>query len=211
LHEYTTISLASKPREGLEGAILAGGKSRRMGKDKLLLPFGSTTVLGTVRRAIEPLVQRLRIVGREPSAAFAPLPSQPDLYPRLGPLSGIHAALATAEFDRVLIVACDLPFVTTEFLRGLVERLSPELDAVIPCPGGEPLAVCAIYRTRCLETLTARLKRPDLAAREFARSLKARFLDDSDLRTLDPSGRALLNLNTPRDYRRALAALEERK
>ena len=172
-----------------------------MGRDKLLLPFGGGTVLQAISEALLPLVERLRLIGREPTRGRPA--AQPDLHPGLGPLSGIHAALATAEADRVLVVACDLPFVTTAFLGGLVEGLSPELDAVVPCPGGEPVAVCALYRVTCLEDLAARLERQALAASDFAGSLRARFLDDRDLSRLDPSGHCLLNLNTPLDYEKA--------
>jgi molybdopterin-guanine dinucleotide biosynthesis protein A len=203
LQEYITIASAPKPGTGVEGAILAGGKSRRMGRDKLLLPFGDGTILHAISEALLPLVERLRLIGRELTPGLPLQAAQPDLHPGLGPLSGIHAALATATADRVLVVACDLPFVTTSFLRGLVAGLSPSLEAVVPCPGGEPVAVCALYRVTCLEGLAARLERRDLAASDFAKSLRARFLDDLDLSRLDPSGRCLLNLNTPRDYRRA--------
>lgn len=203
--EYITIPEASKPKAGLEGAILAGGKSRRMGQDKLLLRFGTGTVLETIASTLKPLVARIRLVGRDPQPGLPP--SQPDLLPGLGPLSGIHAALATAESELVLVVACDLPFVTTGFLLGLLDALSPDADAVVPSPGGEPVAVCALYRIRCLGALESRIQRGELAARDFAKSLEARFLDDREISALDPPGRCLVNLNTPEDYERALAML----
>jgi molybdopterin-guanine dinucleotide biosynthesis protein A len=207
LHEYITNALPSKPGAGVEGAILAGGKSRRMGRDKLLLPLGPGTLLERVEAALRPLVDRIRVIGRDPRPEIG-VSAQPDLRPGLGPLSGIHAALATARAGNVMVVACDLPFVTTAFLRGLLERLSPEVEAVVPCPEGKPVAVCALYRASCLETLESRLNRGELAAGDFARSLKARFLDDRDLRAIDPSGRSLLNLNTPSDYEKALSLLK---
>jgi len=203
LNEYITAAPAPKPGVGVEGAILAGGGSRRMGRDKLLLPFGEGTVLEAISRALLPVVERLRLIGRAPEPGL-PLPdAEPDLHPGLGPLSGIHTALATAEADLVLVVACDLPFVTTAFLRGLLDELSPSLQAVVPCPGGVPVAVCALYSVTCLDELAGRLERRELAASDFAKSLRARFLDDHDLSRLDPSGRCLLNLNTPLDYERA--------
>jgi molybdopterin-guanine dinucleotide biosynthesis protein A len=205
LHEYITNSEAPKPERDLEGAILAGGKSRRMGRDKALLPIGGRTFVEAIADALRPLVSRVRIVGHEP--VFG-LPAQADLRPGLGPLSGIQAALATAEASRVLVVACDLPLITTFFLRGLVSELAPELDAVVPCPGGTPVAVCALYRTTCLGDVEQRLARGDCAAREFAKTLNARFLDDADLERLDPSGRCLLNFNTLQDHERLRRLLD---
>jgi molybdopterin-guanine dinucleotide biosynthesis protein A len=207
LHEYITIPGGSQPGTDVEGAILAGGDSRRMGRDKALLPIGGRTLLEAVAEALAPVVGRIRIIGRGLAPELPLVGAQPDLYPGRGPLSGIHAALATAEAERVLVVACDLPFVTTAFLRGLVEALSPEWDAVVPCPGRNPVAVCAVYRITCLKNVEERIARGELAARDFARSLNARFLDDADLERLDPSGRCLLNLNTPLDYEKAAAML----
>jgi molybdenum cofactor guanylyltransferase len=209
LDEYITTAFRPKPGAGIEGAILAGGRSRRMGRDKLFLKLAGQTALQRIREAMSPLVERLRIIGRESAPALPE--AQPDLYPGLGPLSGIHAALATAAATRVLAVACDFPLVTTPFLRGLVEALSPGRDAVVPCPGGEPLAVCAVYRVGCVEEAARRLERGELAARDFAKSLDAVFFDDLDLSRLDPSGCCLLNVNTPEDLERALAILGKRK
>lgn len=205
MHEYITNAEPSKPAPGLEGAILAGGKSRRMGWEKLLLPFGEGTVLDAISAALSPLVERVRLIGRAPAAGLPT--SQPDVHPGLGPLSGIHAALATSKREAVLVVACDMPFVTTAFLQGLVRALTAEDDAVMPSPGGEPVPVCALYRVRCLEAAARRLERGDLAARDFARSIKCRFLGDREIARIDPGGRALLNLNTPADYEKALDIL----
>jgi molybdopterin-guanine dinucleotide biosynthesis protein A len=204
LHEYITIPGGPQPPTDVEGAILAGGDSRRMGRDKALLPIGGRTFLEAIADALAPVVGRMRLIGRGPAPELPRVGAQPDLLPGRGPLSGIHAALATAEAGRVVVVACDLPFVTTAFLRGLVDALSPSWDAVVPCPGGNPVAVCAVYRIACLRNVEDRIARGELAARELARSLNARLLDDVELSRLDPSGRCLLNLNTPLDYEKAV-------
>jgi molybdopterin-guanine dinucleotide biosynthesis protein A len=189
-----------------DGAILAGGASRRMGRDKLFLRFGARTALERVSEAMTPLVGRLRVVGRAPSAELPE--AQPDLYPGLGPLAGVHAALATALSDRVLVVACDFPLVTTSFLQALLEALTPNYDAVVPSPAGEPLAVCAVYRVTCAPEAARRLDRGELAIRDFAKSLHTRFLGDRDLSRLDPSGSCLLNVNTPQDVDRVQKLVE---
>lgn len=204
LDEYITTAFSPKPGAGVDGAILAGGGSRRMGRDKLFLRLGDKTALELVSEAMRPVVARLRLIGREPSPELPA--AEPDIHPGLGPLSGIETAL-TSSADSVLVIACDLPFVTTPFLRGLVEALPADLDAVVPCPEGDPLPVCAVYRVACIAEVTRRLERRELSAQAFVRCLKARFLDDLDLGRLDPSRRCLLNVNTPRDLERARAIL----
>jgi molybdopterin-guanine dinucleotide biosynthesis protein A len=196
-----------------EGVILAGGASRRMGRDKLLLSLNRRPVLERLMAAIEPLTDRVRLIGRDVVPAWpgwneGRLTARADIFPGLGPLAGIHTALATAESPVILVVACDLPFVTTAFLRGLLERLTPEADAVVPSPASGPIPVCAVYRTSALAEAESRLRRRELAARDFVDALRARFVSGEELERLDPDGRCLLNLNTPADFETALRIAE---
>lgn len=173
-----------------------------MGRDKSGLVLGGVSVLERVGSAMAPLVTRIRVIG-----AGVPYPGgyavQPDVRPGLGPLSGIHAALATAESSSVLVVACDLPFVTTELLAGLIERLEDGADAVVPRVSGRAVPVCALYRRGCLERLQARLDRGELRAQQFVASLATTYVDEDVLERLDPRGICLKNINTPEDLEQA--------
>ncbi len=188
----------------IEGAILAGGQSSRMGCDKSALVLGNVSVLERVGGAMAPLVGRIRVIGdrvTEPRGYAV----QPDLRPGLGPLSGIHAALATAESSTVLVVACDLPFVTTELFAGLLELLKDGTEAVVPRVSGRAVPVCALYRRVCLERLQACLDRGELKAQQFVASLATTYADEDVLERLDPQGICLKNINTPEDFERAQA------
>jgi molybdenum cofactor guanylyltransferase len=182
-----------------------------MGRDKALLHLGGRRLLDRVRDALTPVVERVRVMGAPaPRRAgsdisaegpeFRDFEAQPDLHPGLGPLSGIHAALKTTEFQAVLVVACDLPFVTTAFLRGLADRLGPADQAVVPVTPSGPVPVCAVYRVTALAALEARIARGELSARDFAASLDARIVEGEELSALDPERLCLLNVNTPEDY-----------
>ncbi len=174
-------------------------------------------MLERIVEAMSSVVERVRLVGsnREANegltnAITALCEHQPDLEPGLGPLSGIHAALMTSMAPAVLVVACDLPFVTQRFLRGLCAELTNEDDAVVPIDAsGRLVAVCAVYRTSCLSTLELRLERQELAAQGFAASVRTRYLGGKALRALDPRGLCLKNINTPAelDEARKIASL----
>jgi len=195
----------------LEGAILIGGRSRRMGRDKSGLIVGGRPMLERIVDAVSPVVERLRLVGSNQKDAegvsrtiTTAYEQQPDLEPGLGPLAGIHAALATSRAPAVLVVACDLPFVTERFLRGLCAALPASYDAVVPKDvSGRPVAVCAVYRTSCLSPLERRLKQRELAARDFVASVRTHYLEGETLRALDPKGLCLKNINTPADLEEA--------
>ena len=188
----------------IEGAILAGGQSSRMGRDKSALVLGGVSVLERVGSSMAPLVGRIRVIGDQvtESRGYA---VQPDLRPGLGPLSGIHAALTTAESSTVLVVACDLPFVTTELFAGLIELLEGGTDAVVPRVSGRAVPVCALYRRACLERLQACLDNRELKAQHFVASLATTYADEDVLERLDPQGICLKNINTPEDFERAQA------
>ena len=195
----------------LDGAILAGGRSERMGRDKFELSLGGRPIVKRIGDAMAPLVERVRVVGVDrPLSGFA---AQPDILPGKGPLSGIHAALATAIAPAVIVVACDLPFVTTRFLRGLVDRLDDGVDAVVPRVSGQLVPVCAVYRASCVAPLEARLDDDELAAHRFVEALSARYVENAALAELDPNALCLKNLNTPEDYAEAsrIAADEHRQ
>ena len=96
-------------------AVLAGGQSRRMGRDKALLPLGDQTLIERVIAAARPLACPCFIVGDPATYAHLGLPVHPDRHPGLGPLGGLHTALG-ATGAPVLLLACDLPFLTPDFL-----------------------------------------------------------------------------------------------
>ena len=134
-------------------AVLAGGQSRRMGRDKALLTLNGQTLIECVLAAAHPLECPTFIVG-DP-AAYAQLgpPVYPDHRPNLGPIGGLFTALELAA-GPVLLLACDLPFLTPEFLRYLISRRGTH-QARVPstAEGSQPL--CALYEPSCLEVIAA--------------------------------------------------------
>jgi len=149
--------------------ILAGGQSRRMGQDKAWLEVGGQPL---ITRALAVLrasgIQEIFISGRagvDYSALRCPVLL--DLHPDCGPLGGIQHALAAASAPMVLVLAVDLPRMTSGFLRTLAEHCGPGTGAVPKLRGElEPLA--AIYPKRCELILRECLLKSRLAARDFA-------------------------------------------
>ncbi|MCS7050494.1 MAG: molybdenum cofactor guanylyltransferase, partial [Thermomicrobium sp.] len=102
-------------------AILAGGQSRRMGRDKALLDFHGEPLLGRVLRRVRPLTDDLFIVASDrPAYLQFGVPVVPDRIPDAGPLGGIYSALLSARHEYCLVLSCDLPFVDPLLLQGLL-------------------------------------------------------------------------------------------
>jgi len=133
---------SSSAAAGPIGAILAGGRSRRMGVDKALVPVGGIPMIQWIVAALEVVVDDVVIVGRD--EPLAGIPAIPDLRPRpRGPLAGLVTALHHAAGRPVLLVAVDQPLVHPATLQGLVDLL--DRDAVVPVDGGFRQSTCAAY------------------------------------------------------------------
>jgi molybdenum cofactor guanylyltransferase len=112
--------MATAPeRQPLSAAILAGGKSSRMGRDKALLPLvdGGAPMLAIVLDRLSAVADDLLVVAVD-RERYEPFGARvvPDLYPGGGPLVGIHAAVAHAKHQHCLVVACDMPFLSAPLL-----------------------------------------------------------------------------------------------
>lgn len=201
-------------------AILVGGRSRRMrGRAKAALPLGGGTVLERVLHKADGLGCPVQLVaGRETAADSGELagllerlgrPVVRDLHPDAGPLGGLEAAFAATGAGRVLLLACDLPFLTRPFLAWLVSQGS-EASAVVPAEeDGRCHPLCAVYPASCRGELRERIEARRLRAHDFVRAIGARILPRPLWQRFDEDGRLLANLNEPADYRQALRWLEE--
>jgi molybdopterin-guanine dinucleotide biosynthesis protein A len=192
-----------------DAAILAGGRSRRLGGcDKALLPLGGARIVDRLAEALAPLVIRVLIVSNRPDAhARFGWPVVRDRTAGLGVLGGLDAALHGSRAAGVLLVACDLPFLTTPFLARLQALASDAAVAVPRGRDGRHALVAAVTR-RCHPIIERCLREGQLQFREFLREVPVVELQMPDLAAFDPDGRLLLNINTPHAYAQALAMLE---
>lgn len=183
------------------GAVLVGGASARMGRDKAALEVGGVASATRVARTLAALVEDVVLVGGDPPAD-APGRRAPDPPGPRCALRGLVGALDACAAGRVLVVATDLPFVSPDLLLALVAW--PEADAVVPRPADGVQPLCALYRrAAALDAARRALADGRLALHALLDDLETRYLDGADLAAVDPDGRALLNLNTPEDLARA--------
>lgn len=186
--------------------VLAGGRSRRMGCPKQTMLLGGLTLLDRVVTAARQAAKEVVLVGDPEAASRMGLGAAEDLLPGEGPLSGLAGGLAACPEGLHALLACDLPFLEPSVLLRLRE-LAGGADAVVPFVNGRRHPLCALYRRECLE--------PAKACLASGRRRMDDLLDRLNLRLVGPAealpaplSRAVLNVNTPDDYRRALEALE---
>lgn len=190
----------------IDGFILAGGRSSRMGRDKASLSVGGQTFVERVLSALTPLTTSVRLVGNHPDQLPTNLEKVPDVFENWGALGGLHAALAAAHSEWTIIVACDLPFVTSELFAYLA-RLRGNSDAVAPIQlDGRPQPLCALYRVNpCLQRASDLIESGERRPIALLQSVKTRWVKFDELSNLDGSGHFFDNINTPDDFVRATA------
>ena len=187
-------------RAGCSLVILAGGLSRRMGRDKAALPAGEGTLIEHLARRLAPVVDETIIAGGSAGQNLAGVTGVDDRYPGLGPLAGIHAGLLAARFPLVWVVGCDLPDVDPG-LAALLCGLAGDVDAVVPRVDSEPQGVCAVYDRALAPRIDRLLAAGERRVKMLLAASKVRYVTPEELRAVDPELRSFRNINTPADYR----------
>lgn len=186
-------------RPDVSCAVLAGGRSRRIGADKAFLQVGGKPLLAWTLDALAGVCPETIIIADdvERYAQFG-LPVYPDIIPRRGALGGLYTALVRAPRDRVLVVACDMPFLNRALLRYMMD-LASGYDAVVPrLPQGvEPLH--AVYAQKCADAILPALERGERRIISFFPQIDVRYLEAVEIAALDPDFRSFFNVNTPAD------------
>ena len=182
--------------------VVAGGKSSRLGQDKRLLRlFSSRTLLEETVLRLSTLTDDVVVVVSSQSVDLEGLSAKivQDPVPGAGPLNALYAGLMAAEHEYAIAVACDMPFLSTTLLRGLLD-LPRDYDALVPRRSDGTLETLhAVYRKTCLEAIRRRLDAGRFKLAALLDDLTVRFVDEPWLRQYDPQARSFLNVNTPED------------
>jgi len=187
-------------RGGSSLVILAGGLSRRMGRDKAGLPAGDGTMIERLVRRLAPMVDETIIAGGSGRPDLEGVRLVGDRYPRHGPLAGMHAGLSAARFPYAFVVACDLPDVEPALLA-LLRGLAADYEAVVPRIDGRAEGTCALYHRGLASRLEASLQAGERSIKTVLAVSCVRYVELDELKAVDPQLRSFRNLNTVADYR----------
>jgi molybdenum cofactor guanylyltransferase len=191
------------------GAILAGGRARRLGglnKAGLILQPGGASVLDRQLARLRRVVDRTIIIADDARRfSGAGVPVIPDLVSGCGALGAVYTAVHAAGTDWTLVVACDMPFVSERLLAHLVS-VGSSVDIAIPrtAHGYEPL--CATYSRRSAQELRRLIDEQRFRLSDVTRipGLNVREVGKDELEAFGPEEVLFFNLNTPDDYARAI-------
>jgi molybdopterin-guanine dinucleotide biosynthesis protein A len=189
----------STPRP-VTGYVLAGGASRRMGRDKALLPWAPSplTLLDHMVQLLAHVCEPVHIVGRGPIM---------DVRSGLGPLGGITTALRQSQTAENIIVAVDLPFLTVDFLKYFKERSQGSQFQLTACKIRSSFPLCLGIRTELAAALEAYIDTGDRSVHGFIEGHPAEILALEQLQEAGFKGEIFANINTQADYEAALSEL----
>ena len=194
-------------------AILAGGKSSRMGTDKALLEFEGKQFITQIAEELFWFDERIIARGGN-SRLEGELEREwtviPDFYPDHGPIGGLHAALSACESDALFVVTCDMPLIESGLVQELCARMQEAdfdgervdaYDVVISVgEGGKIHPLCGVYRKSVIPVLEEQILSGRNRVMEALKRLRVNYV------TVDsPAGvRQLANINTPQDYEKLM-------
>lgn len=190
----------------LDAFLLAGGLSTRMGRDKALLAIGGRTFLDRVADAVRPVARSIAVVGRVDRTSG--LRGVPDHRPACGPLAGIETALAHATTPAALVVACDLPLVSTALVELLVARSSEAPGAIVVTEDadGRLAPLCGVYPVAALGETARLLDAGERRPRALLERFPSRVVPFADYAHLPGAPLLLRNVNTPEEYEAAIGS-----
>ena len=192
----------------VDGFVLAGGASSRMGKNKAHLKLGGKTFVERAAlsfSAIEP--RRIFLVGNftnENKAAGIEI--LPDVFKSDSRASiiGLHTALFHAETEWIAVLASDLPFASGALFKRLTEFVKDEFEAIVPLQKDERAQpLCALYRKTCLSKIEAALASNEWSLKKLIEKLETRFVRFEEIDDLPNAENLFFNVNTPADFARA--------
>jgi molybdenum cofactor guanylyltransferase len=205
----------------IDGFVLAGGQSRRMGQNKAAMLLGGRTLVGRAVETLHAIADTVYVVGNLTGevTSFPIIQDYPTQGNSRGAIVGLYTALINSKTEWVAVLACDLPFATGELMTRMVDILrhgaAPQvipLDAIFAeQPDGLIQPLCGLYRRNsCLPAIKKMFSDGDWRLQRLRERLKTRVLGLAEIEDIPGSESLFLNLNTPQEYRLAVE-IEQRQ
>jgi molybdopterin-guanine dinucleotide biosynthesis protein A len=186
--------------------IVAGGKSLRLGRSKLLETIGD-------KNLIQWVVDRLAAISTEiiiatgqgeaiPCSSAVRIKTVADIYPGKGPLVGIYSGLIASSNSQAIVVGCDMPFLNVSLLKYMNQTLG-DSDVALPRIGKMIEPLCAVYSKSCLAPIQNLLEQDERQIRRLFSMVKVRYVEEDEIDRFDPEHLSFFNVNSQDDLERA--------
>lgn len=190
----------------INGFVLAGGMSRRMGQDKALMRLGEIPLVLQAARILQPFVDNVTLLAHPQRYEHLWASVVADRWPNEGPLGAVCTGMHHSTAPWNVFLACDIPLVSRQFIELLIHRLgTTSSDAVVPRgrDGWQPLS--AAYHARCREIFVRAFETGERSIVGLLNEVRVDTITQDDMRAAGLSQTELTNMNTPGDWEQVKA------
>jgi len=190
----------NKLYDHITGVILAGGASKRYGKNKAFLKIGSARLIDSILQEMKTIFKRVILITNEKKKyEYLEVPMVEDHVKGLGPLGGIYTGLMSIPDEAGFFVACDMPFINRQLVRYMVD-IKGNHRAVVPSVADNIEPLHAIYFRSCLKSIRHLIDSKRYQVRLFYDNIPVRYVKEDEIRKFCCPSKAFLNINTPDEF-----------
>jgi molybdopterin-guanine dinucleotide biosynthesis protein A len=190
----------NKRYDHITGVILAGGSSKRYGKNKAFLKIGSVRLIDSILQEMKTIFTHVILITNEKiKYEYLEIPMFEDLVKGFGPLGGIYTGLMSIPDQAGFFVACDMPRINRQLVRYMVD-IKGNHRAVVPSVADNIEPLHAIYFRSCLKPIRHLIDSNRCQVRLFYDSIPVRYVKEDEIRKFCCPSKAFLNINTPDEF-----------
>jgi len=185
------------------GVILSGGKSSRMGTNKSLLTIDNQPVIQKISEELKQCNDEVIVVSNQHETYdFLGLKQISDRHTGKGPLAGLETALYHVNADVYMFAACDMPFISSEVYRFLLQQLA-HYDAVVPIYNNQMHPLAGIYKKSVLPQIQSQIEKNNLKVKGFFAYVNVIYVRDFGNLSDELLQKHFFNMNNPAQYKEA--------
>lgn len=200
-----------KQKLEITGVLLTGGESRRMGQNKALLEINGKSLIQKNLDVLKNICSEVIISSRDEKLYHGyGYPVIPDVLKGKGPLGGLYSVLQKANYEKVFLVGCDMPFINEEAIRWLFQELE-DFDTVVPYIDGKMHPLHAFYHRRIMPVIEEKLYNDKLRLADVLDECQTKVVDCDkilDLTLKKELEKSVMNINTPEEWQKALINIQ---
>ena len=184
----------------MDALILAGGENKRLPMVKGFLEIDGKRIIESNIDLLKQIFDRVIISTNKPEQYFyLGLPMVGDTMMERGPMTGILSTLNMPEISEIFVTACDMPFISGELIRSIIDQWNKKWDAVIPVLDKRPQPLFGIYSKTIVQCMENSIKNGTRSLRKFLEGIHVLYIKEEDVRKIDREGKSFVNINTPED------------
>lgn len=187
----------------MDALILAGGENKRIPVIKSFLTLKNKKIIENNLQELKKVFKKVYISTNNPELYFY-LGSIMigDVLNIRGPMTGIYSALINIESPYLFVTACDMPYINVILIKCIADKVNRRYDAIIPMYENKPQPLLGVYSKKIANKMEISIIKGSRSLRDFLNGIVVYYIDENDVRKIDPYGRSFVNINTVEDYKR---------